>query len=63
MNYVELIQHQAEQVFGNKSKADTWLTQPKTALGGSTPLELAQTEAGYELVKAELQRLSHGFTC
>lgn len=63
MNYVELIQRQAEQVFGNKSKADTWLTQPKIALGGSAPLELAKTEAGYELVKAELEKLSHGFAC
>lgn len=59
----ERIRRLAEQVFGNKVKADTWLTQPKTALGGSTPLEQAQTEAGYELVKAELEKLSHGFAC
>ncbi|MFJ2385890.1 antitoxin Xre/MbcA/ParS toxin-binding domain-containing protein [Pseudomonas koreensis] len=32
----------AEHVFGNKSKADSWLNQPKTALGGSTPLKEAQ---------------------
>jgi len=63
MNHVELIQRQAEQVFGNKSKADTWLNQPKTAFGGVTPLELAFTEAGYELVKAELEKLSHGYAC
>ncbi|WLG46415.1 MbcA/ParS/Xre antitoxin family protein [Pseudomonas sp. FP1740] len=63
MNYVELIQHQAKLVFGNKAKADSWLTQPKNTFGGSTPLELAFTEAGYELVKAELERLSHGFAC
>jgi putative toxin-antitoxin system antitoxin component (TIGR02293 family) len=59
----ELIRHLAEQVFGNKEKANIWLTQPKTALGGSTPLELSHTEAGYERVKAELERLSHGFAC
>lgn len=63
MNYVELVQRQAVQVFVNKEQADTWLTQPKTALGGSTPLEFAYTEAGYELVKAELEKLSHGFAC
>lgn len=63
MNYVELIRRQAEQVFGNKERADTWLAQPKTAFGGSTLLELANTEAGYELVKAELERISHGFVC
>jgi len=63
MNYVELIQHQAELVFGNKEKADTWLTQPKITFGGSTPLELAHTETGYELVQAELERISHGYAC
>ncbi|MBM6443439.1 DUF2384 domain-containing protein [Pseudomonas sp. MIL9] len=63
MNYVERIQLEAERVFGNKMKADTWLAQPKTALGGSTPLELSRTEEGYELVKAELEKLSHGYAC
>lgn len=63
MNYVELIQHQAKLVFGNKYKADAWLNQPKTALGGVTPLELAFTEAGYELAKTELEKLSHGYAC
>jgi uncharacterized protein (DUF2384 family) len=63
MNKVELIQHQAERVLGNKAKAATWLNQTKTAFGGSTPLELAHTEEGYELVKAELERISHGFAC
>lgn len=60
---VEMIQRQAELIFGNKAKADSWLTQPKNTLGGSTPLELAHSEAGYELVKAELEKLSHGFAC
>lgn len=40
MNYVELIQHKAERIFGNKEKADTWLNRPKIALGGSTPLSV-----------------------
>ena len=63
MNHVELIQRQAEQVFGNKATAATWLKQPKNTFGGSTPMQLAHTEEGYELVKAELERLSHGFAC
>lgn len=58
MNHIELIQRQAEQVFDNK--ASIWLTQPKIAFGGSTPLELAQIEEGYELIKVELEKLSHG---
>ncbi|RON51777.1 MbcA/ParS/Xre antitoxin family protein [Pseudomonas frederiksbergensis] len=63
MKYIELVQRQAEQVFGNKAKADVWLIQPKIAFSGSTPMELVLTEAGYELVKAELERISHGFAC
>ena len=63
MNFTELIQLQAEQVFGNKEKADTWLNQPKTGLGGSTLLELVHSEEGYELVKAALEKLGHGFAC
>lgn len=63
MNYIDLIQLQAAHIFGNKAKADIWLNQPKAAFDGSTPLELAHTEAGYECVKAELERVSHGYAC
>lgn len=59
----DLIRRLAEQVFGNKEKADSWLNQPKNTLGGSTPLELALTESGYELAKVELEKLGHGFAC
>ncbi|WP_150642666.1 antitoxin Xre/MbcA/ParS toxin-binding domain-containing protein [Pseudomonas fluorescens] len=48
MNYVDLIQAQAEQVFCNKAKADAWLNQPKSEFSGSTPMEHAQNEAGYQ---------------
>lgn len=63
MNDVELIQIQAEHVFGNKEKADTWLSQPITGTGGFSRLQAAQSDTGYERVKAELERLSHGFVC
>jgi len=63
MDFIDLIQRHAELVFGNKMKADIWLSQTKFALGGRTPLELVHSEAGYELVKAELEKLSHGFAC
>lgn len=62
MNYIELIQLQAEQVFGNKPKADVWLTQPKTEFGGSTALEHAHSEAGYLKVKDALERIQHGYS-
>ncbi|PPA03821.1 DUF2384 domain-containing protein [Pseudomonas sp. MWU12-2312b] len=62
MSYVELIQLQAEQVFGNKAKAEMWLNQPKNELGGSTPLEHAQYEIGYLQVRDALERISHGYS-
>ena len=33
MNFEELIRRQAEQVFGSKAKADTWLIRPVAELG------------------------------
>jgi uncharacterized protein (DUF2384 family) len=45
MNFLELIQRQAEQVFGNIAKADAWMNQPKTAFDGHTPTEFARSEA------------------
>lgn len=63
MNYVELIQRQAELVFGNKEKADTWLSQAKNGADGCSRLQAVHSDAGYELVKAELEKLSHGFAC
>lgn len=61
MNYIELIQLQAEQIFGNKVKADHWLNQPIVGAGDHSRLQAAHSDAGYELVKAELERLNHGF--
>ncbi|WP_095124668.1 MbcA/ParS/Xre antitoxin family protein [Pseudomonas sp. Irchel s3a12] len=61
MNNVEQIQHQAELVFGNKKKADHWLSQPTVETGDCSRLQLAHSQMGYEVVKAELDRLNHGF--
>ncbi|WNZ81612.1 MbcA/ParS/Xre antitoxin family protein [Pseudomonas sp. P108] len=63
MNNVEQIQRQAEQIFGNKEKADHWLSQPTVETGDCSRLQLAHSRGGYEVVKAELDRLSHGFAC
>jgi len=57
----ELIRRLAEQVFGNKSKADHWLNQPLAGADASSRLQMAQSRVGYEAVKAELDRLNHGF--
>lgn len=63
MNDVELIQSQAEQIFGNKEKADHWLNQPIVGTNECSRLQAAHSETGYELVKAELERLNYGFAC
>ncbi|AXI60078.1 DUF2384 domain-containing protein [Pseudomonas kribbensis] len=60
---VELIQRQAELVFGNKAKADHWLSQPTVEAGDCSRLQMAHSRVGYEAVKAELDRLGHGFAC
>ncbi|MGE7955834.1 MbcA/ParS/Xre antitoxin family protein [Pseudomonas sp. NPDC089530] len=61
MNFIELIRRQADLVFGNKAKADHWLNQPMVGVITCSRLQAAHSEAGYELVKAELEKLSHGF--
>jgi uncharacterized protein (DUF2384 family) len=62
MNYVELIQLQAEQVFADKEKAGRWLTKPQIAFGHATPLEISCDETGYRTMKELLDKIDHGFS-
>ncbi|MEX2536572.1 MAG: antitoxin Xre/MbcA/ParS toxin-binding domain-containing protein [Trueperaceae bacterium] len=51
----------AEAYFeGNKAAARRWLTNPKAALGGETPLEFARTPEGSDYVVKLLERMEHG---
>ncbi|MEG1626211.1 MbcA/ParS/Xre antitoxin family protein [Pseudomonas sp.] len=63
MKFEELIQRQAERVFGSKAKADIWLARPRAEFGGLTPLECVRNEAEYLKVKALLDRIDHGYSC
>ena len=63
MNYVELIQRRARLVFGNKAKAERWLSQPLAGADASSRLQMAESRVGYELVKSELKKLCHGYAC
>lgn len=63
MNFEELIQRQAEQVFGSKAKADDWLARPRVAFSGFAALDSARNEAGYLKVKDVLERVNHGYAC
>lgn len=45
---------------GNEAAARRWLTHPKVALGGKTPLEFARSPEGSDYVVQLLDRLEHG---
>jgi len=54
-----VVQH-AQDVFEGKEAARNWLTRPKRALGGLTPLRCCDSEFGAREVEALLGRLEHG---
>lgn len=62
-NYQALVQLQAQQVFGSKAKAESWLSRPRLTFGGLAALECAREETGYLRVKSELERIAHGLAC
>ena len=45
---------------GNAEAVNRWLKTSQPALGGSTPIEYAQTEIGAREVEALITRLEHG---
>ena len=50
----------AEEVFGDKEEGRAWITSEVLALGGRRPLDLLDTQDGYELVTDELGRIVFG---
>src|SRR5689334_2593223 len=54
------IQAQAEDVFGDIEKANTWLRAPLGALDGKAPLEIARTEAGARVLEQVLAKIDWG---
>lgn len=50
----------AKRVFGDPTKADRWLREPKQSLGGRTPLEIIDDEVGEQRVREMLYRIEHG---
>lgn len=51
---------EAEEIFGDRSKAIGWLKTPSFALNGLKPLDLMTSEPGSQLVRDELNRIRHG---
>ncbi|MBV8427735.1 MAG: DUF2384 domain-containing protein [Hyphomicrobiales bacterium] len=54
------IEKLANEIFGEKEKAARWLRQPLSLLGGASPLDLAETQAGYIAVENILARIAWG---
>ena len=50
----------ATDVLEEAEAAARWLKAPQRALGGATPLDLAQTDVGARAVEALLGRMEHG---
>jgi putative toxin-antitoxin system antitoxin component (TIGR02293 family) len=51
---------EADRVFANTKKADSWLRTPLSRLSGHTPLELLKSEAGAQIVEEILGQIDHG---
>jgi putative toxin-antitoxin system antitoxin component (TIGR02293 family) len=54
------ILYAARETLGTPEKADAWLREPNRALGGSSPLRVAETEPGARAIEAVLGRIAHG---
>lgn len=54
------IQTVAEDTFGGKEKAATWLRRPLAELDRETPLDVAQTEAGARVIETILGKIAWG---
>jgi len=50
----------AVEVMEDEDAARLWISRSNRSLGGETPLELLDTEAGYELVLDTLGRIEYG---
>lgn len=50
----------AEETFGDRGKAATWLRRPTSILSGEAPLDLLDTEEGAREVESLLGRIAHG---
>jgi putative toxin-antitoxin system antitoxin component (TIGR02293 family) len=51
---------ETECTFDSETKAHTWLRRPNALLGGETPLNRLDTDAGTKQVETLLMRIDHG---
>lgn len=57
---VASLRARAEDVFGDPETAWKWLNRPNRALVQKTPLEMIDTDTGFQSVLTILGRLEHG---
>ncbi|MCE7055800.1 DUF2384 domain-containing protein [Algoriphagus sp. AGSA1] len=57
---IALLQKRGVEVFGQKSKFQTWLETPSIALGGLLPKSFLDSSFGITLLKDELTRIEYG---
>ncbi|MEH2506203.1 hypothetical protein V1290_005014 [Bradyrhizobium sp. AZCC 1578] len=50
----------AERVFGDRERAEAWLTRSNSSLSGQKPLDLLKDELGAAVVREMLERIDHG---
>jgi putative toxin-antitoxin system antitoxin component (TIGR02293 family) len=50
----------ANKTFRSRTQAKRWLRRPLAALGGETPLAVAQTEAGARAIETILGKIDWG---
>jgi len=50
----------ADETFGDRAKAHTWLRRPNQLLDGEAPLDRLDTDFGTRQVEAILGRIAHG---
>jgi putative toxin-antitoxin system antitoxin component (TIGR02293 family) len=55
-----LLVDRAENTFGSRAKALSWLKLPKKQFDGNSPLDYAAWESGFLAVLDQLTRIEHG---
>lgn len=57
---IAMIYKQGVDTFGSREAFDQWLSTRNIALGGILPKELLDTMIGIQLLRDELERITHG---
>lgn len=57
---IAAIYAQAQEVFGDRSTATSWLAEPHPSLAQRAPRALLRSELGRQQVRALLNRIEHG---